>query len=185
MLARPIRKTYLFCVLQTSGPWIMSLNEGRGPPCRKESLTWAEGRLVLPSALRCLPSKDWLVFIHRWLLLAMLKPVEALPVTLLGLETKSRQHDWCWFAVDTEQEECIIFHVIFLEKDIWPWVSSLIEVYLLVLASFLERKRARCLLQFHKSTLKWRKWVSPKSKPRSLHYLMLSLDYLSKHNWLV
>lgn len=59
MFARPRRKTYLFCVLQKTGPWTVSRNEGRGLSCQKERSNetrgcWlCEGRLILANALRC------------------------------------------------------------------------------------------------------------------------------------
>lgn len=135
----------------------MSLNEGRGPPCRKEKPNTSWG---LPGFTKCSQMPAFKRLAGFYPPVIAVSQAEARVSFASHITRAWDQIKTAWFmlicslhrAGRVRNFPCDFF---FLQKDIWPWVSSFIEVYLLALASFLRRKRACSLL--HRVSLKKKK----------------------------
>lgn len=127
--SRPIRKTYLFCVLLKSDPWTVSLNEGRRLSCHKERPNeyqgpWpCESCLIVPNALSCCLQKSNFFFFF--------KSTSDFPLFNWSRNLFQLCQPQSWGLIPnqdrlidadlefyTKQEECISFPYDFLQRNI-------------------------------------------------------------------
>lgn len=141
----------------------MSLNEGRGPLCRKEkpNMSWGP-----PGFTKCSQMPAFKRLAGFYPPVIAVSQAEARVSFDSHIARARDQIKTAWLMLICSLHKAGRVRNFpcdfFLQKDIWPWVSFFIEVYLLAWASFLKKERelGLCCTGFHlkkKNTLKWSK----------------------------
>lgn len=137
----------------------MSLNEGRGPPCRKEkpNMSWGP-----PGFTKCSQMPAFKRLAGFYPPVIAVSQAEARVSFDSHIARARDQIKTAWLMLICSLHKAGRVRNFpcdfFLQKDIWPWVSFFIEVYLLVWASFL-KKRKRSWSLLHRVSFKKKKYL--------------------------